>query len=72
MQNMQNNLEDNKLDTWQQALLAEFNKLKECQFNKKINSCMKCQAILECEIRKNYVNAVYRSMNKGQDGGFEF
>lgn len=33
---------------------------------------MKCDFILECELREIYVKAVYESMNKGSGGGFEF
>lgn len=46
--------------------------VEQCQESKKIDSCMKCKEVLKCEIRKNYVNSVYQSMNKGAGGGFEF
>lgn len=46
--------------------------LKECQNSKNINSCMKCDKIFECDTRKNYVDATYQSMMKGQSGGFDF
>ena len=46
--------------------------LKVCQKSKNIDSCLKCEKIIGCKIRNNYVKAVYNSMNKGQSGGFEF
>lgn len=46
--------------------------LEECQKSKSYDSCMQCEALLECEIRKTYVKTVYESMSKGQGGGFEF
>ena len=73
MENQQN-IEDNQLqkDKWQLALDNPLDTLKQCQINKNIDSCMKCDKILDCEIRDNYIKAVYESMNKGSGGGFEF
>ncbi|OBV29825.1 hypothetical protein BKN38_04630 [Helicobacter sp. CLO-3] len=34
--------------------------------------CYECQELLECATRKSYVSAVYKSMNKGQVGDFDF
>jgi hypothetical protein len=64
----------NKVETdkWELQLNKELEKLKSCQTDKKVDSCLKCKEILECEVRKHYVQAVYESMNKGEDGGFEF
>jgi hypothetical protein len=59
-------------DKWQELLDKELEKLALCQQSKNVDSCMKCQSILECEIRDIYVKAVYESMNKGSGGGFEF
>jgi len=59
-------------DKWEIALDKEVIVVQECQEVKNLNSCMKCKEILDCEIRKKYVNAVYQSMNKGSGGGFEF
>jgi hypothetical protein len=59
-------------DKWQELLDKELENLKTCQQSKNINSCMKCQSALECEVRETYVKAVYESMNKGSGGGFEF
>ena len=44
----------------------------KCQQDHNVDSCMKCEKLLNCEIRDNYVKAVYESMNKGSGGGFEF
>jgi hypothetical protein len=59
-------------DKWQIALDEALIELKKCQQNKTLNSCMECNEILTCKIRKEYVNKVYESMNKGSGGGFEF
>jgi hypothetical protein len=59
-------------DRWQQALEAELEKLRKCQEEHRLSSCLACEKILGCEIRNRYVNAVYESMNKGTGGGFEF
>ena len=59
-------------DKWQIALEDELKKLQICQKEKNIDSCLKCEHTLNCDIRKNYILAVYESMNKGSGGGFEF
>ena len=46
--------------------------LQACQKEHNVDSCMKCEKILGCEVRNDYVKKVYESMNKGQGGGFEF
>ena len=46
--------------------------VKDCQNNKTLESCGKCEQYIGCELRKKYVSAVYDSMSKGQTGGFEF
>ncbi|CZE49281.1 hypothetical protein [Campylobacter geochelonis] len=46
--------------------------LQECQEKHSLKSCFECEMLLECETRKNYVNAVYLSMSKGAEGGFDF
>ena len=61
-----------QLDRWQLALNEPLKKLQECQESNNIDSCMRCDKILECELRDSYVKAVYESMNKGSGGGFEF
>lgn len=64
--------EKTPLDEWEEKLEIQIKVLKECQDSKSLNSCTTCSSILECEIRKNYIKAVYASMNKGSGGGFEF
>jgi len=59
-------------DKWQVALDAEIMILKQCQISKNVESCMKCEKLLDCEIRDKYIKVVYESMNKGSGGGFEF
>ena len=61
-----------KLDKYEEELQIQTIKLKECQKDKDVDSCLKCEKIIGCEIRNSYVKAVYDSMNKGQSGGFEF
>lgn len=46
--------------------------LLECQAKNSLTSCFNCPNLFGCEIRKNYVDAVYNSMSKGDSGGFDF
>ncbi|PIF04744.1 MAG: hypothetical protein CSA86_00895 [Arcobacter sp.] len=59
-------------DKWQMALDAQTILLKQCQMNHNIDSCLKCEKLLNCEVRDKYIQIVYESMNKGSGGGFEF
>jgi len=59
-------------DKWQVILDAEIVIVKQCQIQHNIDSCMKCEKILDCEVRDKYIKIVYESMNKGSGGGFEF
>ncbi|RLA80549.1 MAG: hypothetical protein DRG78_10750 [Epsilonproteobacteria bacterium] len=65
-------MEEPKKDKWQLALDEPLKQLKQCQVNNNIDSCFKCDKILDCNIREEYIKAVYASMNKGSGGGFEF
>ncbi len=47
-------------------------KIQECQKNKTHKSCSVCEHYFGCELRNEYVKAVYNSMSKGDTGGFEF
>ncbi|SFV68780.1 hypothetical protein MNB_SM-4-1081 [hydrothermal vent metagenome] len=47
-------------------------KLQACQVSKGHKSCSLCEFYFRCEIRDEYVKAVYNSMSKGDTGGFEF
>ena len=46
--------------------------LQACQREKGLSSCFSCEVMFECKTRKNYVDAVYSSMSKGDGGGFDF
>jgi hypothetical protein len=59
-------------DQWEEALARELQRIRTCQKERGLSSCLKCPEILGCETREAYVSAVYESMNKGQGGGFEF
>jgi len=60
------------LDEWQILLTQKKATLEACQKEKHVTSCLKCDKLLECEIRDVYIKAVYDSMSKGKGGGFEF
>lgn len=47
-------------------------KIQECQKSKNVQSCSQCQSYLDCQLRDEYIKAVYNSMSKGDMGGFEF
>ena len=47
-------------------------KLQDCQIEKQMKSCSICEHYLTCELRTEYIKAVYNSMSKGDTGGFEF
>ncbi|MEJ2468925.1 MAG: hypothetical protein P8Y65_04005 [Campylobacterales bacterium] len=59
-------------DEFEQRLDAMIEKLRACQNEHSVKSCSTCEHYLACELRKNYVAAVYDSMSKGETGGFEF
>lgn len=46
--------------------------LQQCQQDKNQSSCLKCENLIGCEIRNAYVQAVYDSMSKGNQGDFDF
>lgn len=60
------------LDEWKIALKNKKAELEACQKEHVVSSCMKCEKLLNCEIRDAYIKAVYDSMSKGKGGGFEF
>lgn len=59
-------------DKWQIALDENLAKLKSCQSDRGLDSCLNCEKFDECIIRNAYIKAVYESMSKGETGGFEF
>ena len=60
------------LDEWQIALKQKKAELETCQTQHNVDSCMKCEKLLNCVLRDTYIKAVYDSMSKGKGGGFEF
>lgn len=64
--------QDKVLDEFELHLEKMIDELKKCQENKSLKSCSPCELFFECQLRKDYVDAVYNSMSKGQTGGFEF
>lgn len=46
--------------------------LNDCQKKHNLDSCFKCKEIIDCALRKEYVDSVYASMNKGSGGFFNF
>ena len=65
-------MEDKVKDKFDLALDVKLKELKECQKNNNLDSCLKCEKIIGCELRNSYVKAAYETMNKGSGGGFEF
>jgi len=63
---------DTVLDEWQITLKQKKVELENCQKEHSVRSCLKCEKLLNCELRDAYVKAVYDSMSKGKGGGFEF
>jgi hypothetical protein len=47
-------------------------KVQECQESKGFESCFDCEIFFDCKLREEYVDIVYKSMNHGDEGGFEF
>ncbi len=64
--------EKKALDEYELKLEEMLVKLQECQKEKGVRTCSACALFLECALRKEYVDAVYNSMSKGDTGGFEF
>jgi hypothetical protein len=60
------------LDEFEQKLEQKLIELKQCQDKSSKDDCFECSSFFECKLRKEYVNAVYDSMNKGSTGGFDF
>ncbi len=55
-----------------ERLTRMIQELQACQQSKGHTSCMKCEHLIGCELRKQYVQVTYESMSKGEIGGFEF
>jgi len=65
-------MSDTVLDEWQIILKQKKVELEVCQKKEGVISCLKCEKVLNCNLRDTYVKAVYDSMSKGKGGGFEF
>lgn len=65
-------MSEQTLDEWQIILVQKKVELESCQEKHQVTSCLKCDKLLNCEIRDAYIKAVYDSMSKGKGGGFEF
>jgi len=59
-------------DKFELYLQEMLEKLQACQVKKGHQSCSLCESYFGCELRDEYVKAVYNSMSKGDTGGFEF
>ncbi len=65
-------MQETAKDKFQLHLEEMLLKLQECQVQKSMKSCSDCEHFLSCELRTDYIKAVYNSMSKGDTGGFEF
>ena len=61
-----------ELDKFELHLEEMIGKLQSCQNEKNMSTCSDCEHYFSCELRNDYVKAVYNSMSKGDTGGFEF
>ncbi len=64
--------EEQVLDSYEQQREELRERLVACQQAQGVKSCLACQELIGCKLRQGYVDAVYRSMSKGDTGGFEF
>jgi len=64
--------ETKELDVFELALVGKKEALQFCQKEQGVASCFVCEKLLGCSLRREYVEAVYRSMHKDKGGGFEF
>ena len=61
-----------ELDKFEIHLEEMIKKLQTCQKEEKLSTCSMCENYFGCELRNDYIKAVYNSMSKGDTGGFEF
>ena len=62
----------NLKDEWELKLDKKLQELQQCQAQHNLDSCFKCNKMIDCTLRQDYVKSAYESMNKGSTGGFEF
>jgi len=65
-------MHNEKKDKFELYLDEMVEKLHNCQKEKAHKSCSQCEFYFGCDLRNEYVKAVYNSMSKGDTGGFEF
>ncbi|MDH4943919.1 hypothetical protein [Sulfurimonas sp. C5] len=65
-------MDNQEKDRFEIYLDEMIEKVQNCQQEHSVESCSQCPQYIGCELRKEYVNAVYNSMSKGDTGGFEF
>lgn len=65
-------LDKENFNSFELILQEKTKELKSCQEENRYTSCMSCDSFIPCPTRKYYIAAVYESMNKGKNGGFEF
>lgn len=46
--------------------------LEDCKRERRVDSCLKCDEIIGCAIRKEYVESVYTSMSANSGNSFNF
>jgi len=63
---------EKSFDRWEEAREEARERLQACQKQTGVTSCLKCEKVIGCELRNEYVKKVYESMSKGEGGGFEF
>lgn len=59
------------MDKFEEKLEEKLIELNSCE-NRVMNSCNMCKDQFSCDLRQEYVEAVYKSMSKDKTGGFEF
>ena len=59
-------------NSFEERLTQMIGEVQVCQKEKAVDTCMKCEKLVGCELRKQYVQVTYESMSKGEIGGFEF
>ncbi|MDF1881397.1 hypothetical protein JHD50_08810 [Sulfurimonas sp. MAG313] len=59
-------------NSFEERLTQMASEVKTCQKNYGLTTCMTCESLIGCELRKQYVQVTYESMSKGEIGGFEF
>ncbi len=48
---------------FEERLSGMIAKVQQCQKDKNLDSCMKCDILIGCDLRKEYVQTTYESMS---------